>query len=181
MLVVDPDGKATVTHNDLTAENEQVAAGLKQIYSGMEQMAGGFFQTWSAYTIVPPFPELGSEFQLESAATAGYKLSNKDGDTNVFTTMDKEFVISSQVVKSTQFEATLKPQFKKLAKGLILSAYDATYKGQTPDQNTLLSVAIEYQDLNGLQFPQQIVLSGSYGSNPFRAKLAFTNCQASKR
>jgi hypothetical protein len=38
------DGNAKVTHNELAAENEQIASGLRQICSGIEQMAAGFPQ-----------------------------------------------------------------------------------------------------------------------------------------
>ena len=180
MLALDSEGVATVTHNDLPAENEQVAAGLKQIYSGMEQMATGFFQTWSAYTMVPALPDLGSDFKLESTPV-DYRLSYQDGSADVSTTLGKDFAITAQAVKTAGFDAALQLQFKKLSKGLILSAYDATYRGKTPAENTLLSVSIEYQEVNGLQFPREITLSGSYGSNPFRAKLAFANCQLAKK
>jgi hypothetical protein len=33
------DGNAKVIRNELAAENEQIASGLKQVYRGMEQMA----------------------------------------------------------------------------------------------------------------------------------------------
>jgi hypothetical protein len=174
------DGKAQVMHNDLAAENEQVAAGLKQIYSGMGQMAEGFFQTWTAYMFSPALPEPGVDFQLEQTA-AEYRISYKEESSDISTTMSRDYAITSQLVKSPQFEATLKPAFSKIPKGRILSGYQATYRGQTEADATDLSVVIAYQEVGGLQIPQEITLSGSYGGNPFKAKIAFSGCQVTKK
>lgn len=161
------DGNAKVTHNQLTAENEQVASGLKQVYSGMEQMASGFFQTWSAYTISPALPDLTTTFQL-------------DGPADVTTTMGPDYAISVMRVKTAEFDSTIKPQFKKIPRGLLLASYQAIYRGATPAEATDMDVTIDYQEINGLQFPQEISLVGSYGITTFKVKVNFTGCQATK-
>jgi hypothetical protein len=173
------DGDAKVTHNELTAENEQVASGLKQVYSGMEQMATGFFQTWSAYMMSPALPQPTSEFQLESVGS-DYRITYKEGAADVTTTMGQDYAISAMRVKTAEFDSTIKPQFKKSPKGLLLTSYQAIYRGATAAEATDLDVTIDYQEINGLQFPQEIVLAGSYGSTPFKAKVNFTSCQATK-
>jgi hypothetical protein len=103
------DGNAKVTHNDLAAENERVASGLKQVYTGMEQMASGFFQTWSAYTISPALPDLTTTFQLEEVGP-DYRISYKDGAADVTTTMGADYAISVMRVKTAEFDSTIKPQ-----------------------------------------------------------------------
>ncbi|MGB9464679.1 MAG: hypothetical protein WBR10_06170 [Candidatus Acidiferrum sp.] len=178
-LTLGLDGNAKVTHNELPAENEQVASGLKQVYSGMEQMASGFFQTWSAYMISPALPDPGVDFQLELVGS-GYRVTYKDGTADVVTTLGQDFVMTDQRIKTSEFDTTIKPQFKKGPKGFILAGYQASYRGATAAEATELNVAIDYQEVNGLQFPQEILLSGSYGATPFKAKVAFTGCQATK-
>ncbi len=178
-LALGLDGNVKVTHNEITAENEQVASGLKQVYSGMEQMASGFFQTWSAYMISPALPELTTPFHLE-AVGSDYRISYKDGTADVTTTMGHDYAISVQRVKTSEFDSTIKPQFKKSPKGLVLASYQANYRGAAPADATELDVSIDYQEINGLQFPQEISLSGSYGSTPFKVKVNFASCQASK-
>jgi hypothetical protein len=173
------DGNAKVTHNDLAAENERVASGLKQVYTGMEQMASGFFQTWSAYTISPALPDLTTTFQLEEVGP-DYRISYKDGPADVTTTMGPDYAISVMRVKTAELDSTIKPQFKKSPKGLLLSGYQAIYRGATPAEATDLDVTIDYQEINGLQFPQIISLAGSYGTTPFQVKVDFTSCQATK-
>ena len=83
-------------------------------------------------------------------------------------------------VKTAEFDSTIKPQFKKSPKGLLLSGYQAIYRGATPAEATDLDVTIDYQEINGLQFPQIISLAGSYGTTPFQVKVDFTSCQATK-
>lgn len=178
-LTVGLDGNAKVTHNELTAENDQVANGLKQVYSGMEQMATGFFQTWSAYTISPAFPDEATPFEI-NAIGSDYVISYKEGAAEVTTTMAKDYAISSMRVKTAEFDSTIKPQFKKIPKGLLLSGYQALYRGATPADATDLDVTIDYQEINGLQFPQEVSLSGSYGASPFKVKVNFTACTATK-
>ncbi len=178
-LTLGLDGNAKVTHNEITAENEQVANGLKQVYSGMEQMATGFFQTWSAYTISPAFPDAATPFELNSIGS-DYVISYKEGSAEVTTTMAKDYAISSMRVKTTEFDSTIKPQFKKVPKGLLLSGYQALYRGATPAEATDLDVSIDYQEINGLQIPQEISLSGSYGASPFKVKVNFNACTATK-
>ena len=178
-LTLGLDGNAKVTHNELTAENEQVASGLKQVYSGMEQMAVGFFQTWSAYTISPALPDTGTPFELNSTGS-DYVISYKEGAADVTTTMAKDYAISSMRVKTSEFDSTIKPQFKKIPKGLLISGYQALYRGATAADATDLDVAINYQEINGLQIPQEISLSGSYGASPFKVKVNFTACTATK-
>jgi hypothetical protein len=178
-LTLGLDGEAQVLHNDLAAENEQVAAGLKQVYTGMSQMASGFFQTWSGYMISTALPDPGIDFQLDEVGS-DYRLTYKEGTADVVTTMTKDFVITTQSVKSKEFDATLKPQFNKIAKGLVLASYKASYRGATPAEATELDVSMNYQEVNGFQFPSDTTLSGSYGGTPFSTKVAFTDCQASK-
>jgi hypothetical protein len=173
------DGNAKVTHNQVAAENEQVASGLKQVYSGMEQMASGFFQTWSAYTISPALPDLTTTFHLEEVGP-DYRISYKDGPADVTTTMGPDYAISVMRVKTAGFDSTIKPQFKKIPRGLLLSSYQAIYRGATPAEATDLDVTIDYQEINGLQFPQEISLVGSYGVTTFKVKVNFTSCQATK-
>jgi hypothetical protein len=170
------DGNFKVTQNELAAENEQVASGLKLVYSGIEQMAAGFL---SAYTISPALPDLTTTFQLEEVGP-DYRISYKDGAADVTTTMGPDYAISLMRVKTAEFDSTIKPQFKKISRGLLLSSYQAIYRGATPAEATDTDVTIDYQEINGLQFPKEISLAGPYGTAAFKVKVNFTSCQATK-
>jgi hypothetical protein len=178
--VVPSQGTAKVTHNEISADNKQMADGLTQIYNGMDQMIVGFFQTWSVFVISPGLPEAGSTFQLEEIPS-GYRISYKDGSADVVTLMNKDFSITSTMVRSKEFDSTLQPLFKQTGKGLLLSGYQATYIGASAADKTELQVKVDYQQVDGLQLPKTLDLQGSYGGNPFKAEVAFTGCHADHR
>jgi hypothetical protein len=173
-------GEAKVTHNEISADNKQMADGLTQVYKGMEQMTVGFFQTWSVFVIRPGLPEAGSTFQLEENPS-GYRISYKDGTSDVVTQMNKDFSITSTAVSSKEFDSTLQPLFIKTAKGLLLSGYQAIYTGASGTDRTELQVKVDYQQVDGLQLPKTLNLQGSYGGNPFKVEVAFTACHADHR
>ncbi len=177
---VTPGGDAKVTHNELSAENAQVAEGLKQVYHGMEQMTVGFFQTWSAFMMTPSLPEVEDDYQLDDLG-AQYRLTYKDGAADVTTTMGKNLAISELKVNTKEFKSVLSPQFTKTLKGFLLSGYQATYVGATPAETTELQVDIAYQLADGLQVPKQLNLKGSYGGSPFAVEVAFKDCHATRQ
>jgi hypothetical protein len=179
-VTVPSQGAAKVTHNEISADNKQMADGLTQIYNGMDQMIVGFFQSWSVFVISPGLPEAGSTFQLEEIPS-GYRISYKDGSADVVTLMNKDYSITSIAVSSKEFDSTLQPLFKQTAKGLLLSGYQAIYIGASAADKTELQVKVEYQQIDGLQLPKTLDLQGSYGGNPFKGEVAFTGCHADHR
>jgi len=175
-----PDGSVKITHNDIPSENQEMAKGLAQIFSGMEQMTTGFFQTWSPFMLNAPFPEVDSVYQLEEVGLQ-HRLSYKEGTADVVTTMGKDFAISSLNVTTPEFDSTIQPQFTKTPKGLLLSGYEANYQGQSAAEATQLKVHIEYQEVSGLQLVEKLDLRGTYGGSPFQVQVTFSGCQATKR
>jgi hypothetical protein len=173
-------GEAKVTHNEVSAENAEVAKGLSQIYSGMEQMTTGFFQTWSAFSMSPALPEIDGEYQLDKTATE-YRLSYKDGTADIVTLLNRDFAMSSLHTTTSEFDSTITPQFKKTAKGLLMTGYEATYKGKSEADATELQVAIDYQAVDQLQLPQKLDLKGTYGGSPFHVEVTFSGCHATRR
>lgn len=178
VVTVGSDGAAKVVHSEVPADNEQMAKGLAQIYGGMEQMASGFFQTWSVFVVNPPLPDLGTEFTLLS--DADYSLTYKDGLTDVSTLMSKEYAVTTLKVTSAEFVSVIRPRFSKTSKGYLLNAYDADYEGTGGKDKTELHVAIEHQMIGGLQVPKNLNLKGSYNGSAFQVEVAFTGCSASK-
>jgi hypothetical protein len=174
------DGSVKLTHNDLEGQSKEMMDALKQIYQGMEQMASGFFDTWKLFVLAPPFPELNSEYQL---ATAGpqYRLSYKDADADVVTTMARDFAINDMKINTSQFDSSIQPSFTKTPKGMLLSGYKATYQSQKPEEATKLDVSIGYNQVDGLQMLQKLNLSGSYGGTPFSVQLGFSDCKVTKK
>jgi hypothetical protein len=177
---VGANGAATVTHTEIAADNQKMSEGLKQVYSGMEQMTTGFFQTWSVFVVTPPLPDVTTEFQLKSASDQ-HSLSYKDGNTDVLTLMGRDFAVSNLKVTAKDFVSILRPRFTKTSKGYLLNAYDADYQGSGGKDKTELYVTIDYQAVESLQLPQKLNLKGSYNTSPFQVEVTFFGCTAVKR
>ena len=177
---VGADGAAKVVHNEIAADNDQMAKGLSQIYSGMEQMTTGFFQTWTVFVVTPPLPELTTAFEMQNLPQL-YSLSYKDGATDVVTRMGRDFAVSSVTVNATDFASVIKPQFSKTAKGYLMTSYHADYEGTGGKDKTELKVAISYQPVEGLQVPQKLGLQGSYNGSPFQVEVTFSGCTVTRR
>ncbi len=178
-VTVAADGSIKVLHNEIPADNDQTAKGLSQIYSGMEQMTSGFFQTWSVFVLTPALPEPGSDFKLEDAGRE-YRLYYKDGPTDVLTTLGKDFAIRMVKIAAKDFDSTLWPQFTKTAKGFLLTGYQAEYQGKGGADKTELQVTFDYQVADGLQVPHKLNLKGVYNGSPFQVEVTFVGCHATR-
>ena len=172
-------GSATITHTSVAATNDKEAAGLKQVYDGMQQMVTGFFDTWTAFMRTPPLPEPDGVHQLVDQG-GQWLLSYKDGSADVVTVMKKDFVIRELKVKSPAFASTIQPQFTHSREGLILAGYQADYHSANPSEATQLQVRMTYQGVNQLQLPKKLNIVGSYGGSPFGIEVTFSNCKATK-
>jgi len=179
-LGVRSDGTPAITHNTIPADNDQMAKGLSQIYSGLDQMMGGFFQTWSAFLLVPPLPEPDGEYLLENEGSQ-YRLAYKEGATDVASQMSKEFEVNWLRVTTKEFDSTLWPRFTKTPKGFLLAGYRAAYQGTSGADKTDLLVEIDNQEVSGLWLPHRVHLKGAYGGTPFETEVLFEGCSASKR
>jgi hypothetical protein len=130
--------------------------------------------------LTPPFPRATSDYQLESAGSQ-YKLSYREGEASVITMMGTDFAISKVIVSTSQFDSSIEPKFAATPKGLILTAYEADYQSQKPEEATKLSVRVAYRQVSGLQILQRLNLYGTLDNSPFAIELTFSNCQVTKR
>jgi hypothetical protein len=178
---LDPQGIIKVAHRaDVAPANESAAKGFEQIFTGMEQTMSGFFDTWKPFMFTSPFPEVDSEYQLVEKENQ-YYLSYKEDATDVVTTMSKDFAISELKVTAAGFKSSLKPRFKKGPQGFLMTGYTATYQGATATDTVQLQVEIDYQEVNGVQLPRSLNLSGNYQGTAFAMEMTFSNYDVKKR
>jgi hypothetical protein len=172
---------ATMTHNTVTPTNANMAKGLEQIYSGMEQMVAGFFATWAGYVVTPLLPAVDDVYRLQDKG-GQWRLSYKEGAVDIVTIMGKDLVMRETTFSAPTFISTLKPQFVHASEGLLLSGYHADYRGITATERdvTVLDVLITYQKVNGLEVPKKLTIGGSQNGSPFRMETLFSHCTASK-
>jgi hypothetical protein len=176
-MLLDKDGKVTVTHHtDTEPANDQQRQGFDQIYSGMDQAITGFFTTWSVFMLGPPLPATNSEYQLEDLG-AQYRISYKDGQADVITTMGKDMIITEVKVNSAEFISSVRPQLTRTPKGFVLSGYSADYKPTSGPGAVKLDLKIQNQAVNGLQLPVNLVLDSVLDGEPTHMELAFSDHQ----
>jgi hypothetical protein len=176
-MQLDENGKVTVNHHsDIEPPNERVKQGFDQINSGIEQAVSGFFATWSLFMLNSPFPDAGSAFQLEDQGSQ-YRLSYKEGDSDVVMLMSKHLVISEIKVTSPQFLSIVKPQVRETPKGFVLTGYIGDYTPTSGPGVVHLDVKIEHAPVNGMQLPLTLIADSTLDGAPTHMELAFSEYQ----
>jgi hypothetical protein len=176
-MLLDKDGKVTVTHHtDVEPANQQQRQGFDQIYSGLDQAITGFFTTWSVFMLSPPLPAIDSVYQVEDLGEQ-YRISYKDGESDVITTMGKDLIITEVKVNSKDFISSVRPQLTRTAKGFVLSGYSADYKPTSGAGVVKLDLKIQNQPVQGLQLPANLVLDSVLDGEPTHMELAFSEHQ----
>ena len=177
-MLLDKDGKVTVTHHtDTEPANEQQRQSFDQIYSGLDQAITGFFTTWSVFMLSPPLPAADSVYQLEDLGVQ-YRISYKDGASDVITTMGKDMIITEVKVNSADSISSVRPQLTRTAKGFVLSGYSADYKPTSGTTGVVkLDLKIQNQPVKGLQLPANLVLDSVLDGEPTHMELAFSDQQ----
>ena len=179
-MLLDKDGKVTVTHHtDTEPANDQQRQGFDQIYSGLDQAITGFFTTWSVFMLSPPLPAADSKYQLEDMG-AQYRISYKDGASDVITTMGKDMIVTEVKVNSKDFISSVRPQLTRTTKGFVLSGYSADYKPTTGKGVVKLDLKIENHAVNGLQLPANLVLDSVLDGEPTHMELALSEHQVTR-
>jgi hypothetical protein len=173
-MLLDSGGKVTMTHHaDMEPSNEQQRSGFDQIYSGMDQAVSGFFATWAVFMLNSPFPSPDGDYQLDDLGTQ-WRLSYKDGASDVVTLMSKQLIISEVKVVSAEFISAVRPQFSRTAQGFVLTGYTADYKPTSGPGVVKLDVKIEHQPVNGLQLPVNLIADSVLDGAPTHIELAFS-------
>ena len=73
------------------------------------------------------------------------------------TLMGKDLIISEVKVTSAEFSSSVRPQFIRTARGLVLSGYAGDYKPTSGPGVVKLDVKMEHQTVNGLQLPVRLI------------------------
>lgn len=174
IVVVDADGAAKVSHNDVDTPNDQVKAGMKQVCGGMDQMLTGFFQTWSPFMVQTPFSKVGTDLSVEDAGTHYRVRWVESGTTKVDILMDRTYAVTEMKVSSPTFDSVIRPSFDRHPGGLVLASYEAEYKEKAPAPPIRILVLIKNKPVGGLLLPSDLDLTAWVGDNRTHILMAFT-------
>jgi hypothetical protein len=175
------DNAIKVNHEvGIKAPNEQTEAGFQQIFSGIEQMLSGFFDTWDLFMVNNPFPEPDGSYDLGNS-TSGYSISYKEGNADVTVEMNKDFTVTLVKVVSPEFESSLWPKFMRSDKGFVLSGYSAKYLPVKGPGKVDLEIQIEHQEVQALKLPLRLRMHSVMDGEPTETELVFSDYEVKKR
>ena len=176
-MVMDEKGNVTVAHkSDNEPPNEQVRQGFNQIYSGIDQAVSGFFATWSLFMLTSPFPDVDSKYQVDDQGSQ-YRLSYKEGTSDVVTIIGKDMVIQEVKVVSPEFTSIIKPRLTRSDAGLVLAGYVGDYTPTSGPGVVHLDVKVVYTPVSGLQLPATLIADTTLDGAPTHMELAFSDHQ----
>jgi hypothetical protein len=174
-VAMDSSGKVSVTHRaDTPAPNETSQKGYDQIFTGMEQVITGFYDTYSPFMITSPFPAVDGDYTVEDI-DIGYRVTYKEGASSVLTRMTKTFAIIDTTVNAADFDSVIKPAFSTTEQGYVMSGYNGYYKPKTGPGTTLLDGTLEQQMVDGLRMMKKLHFDSSVDGVKNQTEVVFTD------
>src|SRR5207302_7741341 len=86
-----------------------------------------------------------------------YRLSYKNGSSDVVTLLGKDLIISEIEETSPEFVSIVKPQVTRSAKGFLLTGYVGDYTPKAGPGVVHLAVRINHAPVNGMQLPVSLI------------------------
>jgi hypothetical protein len=178
-IAVGPTGAALVSHQSDTAPpSEETAKRIRETIGGIDQMLTGFFETWSEFMVNSPLSGSPDEYQMEESGK-GYRFTADEKGTHAAISMGQDLVIDTVEAKTPEFEGTVHPHFVAHAGGLVLSKYEADYG--TGANSQALSVAVEYQEVEGLPVPRTVTMKMSLPQGKLNEPITLASCAVKKK
>jgi hypothetical protein len=180
-LTVSDVGAATVNGVDPgAAQHPQAASAVSQIFQGANQSLNGLFSIWSIFMVESPLPDMATSTAVSPTA-GGYLLRYKDSGSDVENTVRPNGEISKLFVKTATFESTTQPIFAPASGGLVLTDWHGDYIPAEGKGVTHLTVHVDYQTTNGLQFPALIDLDSNFDGEPSHLRFHLEGCRLSRK
>ncbi|MDR3685070.1 MAG: hypothetical protein P4L11_15180 [Geothrix sp.] len=173
-VVVDVNGTAKVSHNNVETPNEQARAGMNQVYDGMDQMLTGFFQTWHPFMLQTPFSSPGRALNLEESGDRIRVRWVEEENVKVDILMDRTYAVTEMKINSPGFDSAIYPAFDRQPGGLVLASYEADYQDKSGGPKIHVKVLIRNRPLQGLVLPSDLDLTAQIGESNTHILVAFT-------
>lgn len=178
---IDSESQLHLEHgNNKTSANQTAGDELESLLNGMDASVSSFFSTWSIFLLTSPFPDVGSNYELEKRPD-GYKFSQRQGTLEVTIEADNDFAINEIRVSGPELTASLKPVFEKTANGLLLKGYFATSRRRSGARESRVEAKLDYETLSGLHILYKATLDTTFQGTPTTIEWTFTDCQVKVR
>jgi len=181
VLAIDSEAGIKLDKKDTgTGHTAQQTASIQQIFAGLDQELGGFFSTWSLFMIQPPTPAPSQADLVVAPQPGGYRLSYKDGHSEVRMETNRAGEISHLAVSAVRFISAIDPTFVHDPAGLVLTHYVADYLPASGPGKAHLVVDISYQTVGGLKTPDVIRISTIYDGTTANSAVTLSECQVTR-
>src|ERR1019366_5020293 len=149
---------------DATPSSEQVAARLRTVVAGFEQVLTGFFQVCSQFTSPPVIPVGSNDFKLEHS-NGKYLLIQKSPPNESSSSLNADFMMTDTTGILAGNHVTMHYDFGREAGLYLFSGYDAVYPVGAGSVHSILTVA--YQEVQGFELPSTVRMMANQVVIPF--------------
>ena len=168
-------GKASVNWSDAGAPPEEIQDNVKQIRDGLQQMMGGFFQSWNPYMNggMVPLPDKTVEVTTEGVRT---HLHGVSGTATFDEDFDENMLLTQVIVESPELKVVAVPTFVRTNDGLLVSMVKSVLNQPPSAPPVEVTFRVEYSKLDSFQIPSHVVYDIK---NVGVVELGFSACQVS--
>ncbi len=130
---------------------------VAQIQSGLQQMVGGFFQTWNQYMNGSMIPTPDAE-TVVTASGEGFHIRGAGGGTVVDEEFSKEGLLTATKVDTKEQQVLAVPHFTSTPEGFLVDSVDSTIKQSAEAGPVQVNFSVQYAMADGFRLPSAIHL-----------------------
>jgi hypothetical protein len=132
---------------------------LNGMHQSVQQTLEGFLQFWTPFmedSVVPATPQ---GIEITHTATS-HKIHAKQGETELTEIFNSDLVLEQFNVVLSGTSIKFEPSYKPTPRGLLVSGFVAHIltAGAPGGQEQEMRVGIEYQEVNGLTIPSELIM-----------------------
>ena len=136
------------------AEDESAA----KIRGGMQQMIGGFFQSWNPFMNGSYIPTLDATTTAKAEGD-GVVVHTGDASTNVIEHFDKNMLFTEMHVTNADVDVTAHPTYISTPKGLIVTAIKSEVHQPPTAAALIVTMATTYAPVSTYQLPSNLTFT----------------------
>jgi hypothetical protein len=156
---------------------EAIAAQLRTATTGVERSLNGVLQELSSVlfgSLLPP----DRDYHLEAQGDH-FRITFGSDEVRIVETMNKDHTLEEMIVATQKSTVSVRPQFKRGAKGLLPVVIDSSVEAAGADK-VELHVEIAYQAVEGFNLPQTVSVRDKQLAGGSSVQFSFSNCQVTR-
>lgn len=166
----DLHGKAVLDWSNTATLPDGKEASVAQMKGGLEQMIGGFFQSWNVYMNggMVPYPD---KTVTVTATDTGYLLHSAAGGYSVDENFNPDMLLTEAHVTTKDNDTTAYPKYVDTERGRMISVIRSVYRAPPSAPPAEVTISMEYQPVSSFQIPS-VMIADLQNVGVFRMKFA---------